>query len=209
MSPFDAATQHASPGSYSVRLGQPSIAVDLAVTRRTGISRFTFPATADANVLFKAADSATGSDTATVHVVGSREVEGSVTSGHFCDTPGSYRLFFDAQFDRPFARFATWKGESVRPESRNQSGSHSGAAVTFDATHDRTVDMKVGISFVSAANAHANLAAENRHWSVDAIRRGHAEWTPPRPHRSHGRSARAATDLLFGAVPQPASQCLQ
>jgi predicted alpha-1,2-mannosidase len=166
---FASTAQHATPGRYSVTLSRPAIAVDLAVTTRTGLARITFPAVADANVLFKVADSAAGADAARTDIVGDREVSGSVTSGRFCDTPGTYTLFFDAQFDRPFRRFATWQGRSIAASRRSRAGPHSGATLTFDATLDRTVMLKVGISFVSVANARANLEAENRGWNVDAV----------------------------------------
>ena len=159
--PFVSRSQRATPGSYSVTFARPSVRVDLAVTTRTGLARFTFPPTTSAGVLLKVADSAAGSDAAQTAITGDHEVTGSVTSGHFCDTPGTYTLFFDAQFDRPFRRTATWVGARVNDGTRAASGPHSGAALTFDTTRDRTVEMKVGISFVSVANARANLAAEN------------------------------------------------
>jgi predicted alpha-1,2-mannosidase len=168
---FDAAAQHAAPGQYSVALGTPAIGVDLAVTTRTGLARFTFPTTSAANLLFKVADSAAGASAAHAQIVGDHEVTGSVTSGQFCDTIGSYTLFFDAQFDRPFQHFATWKGARIVAGARTRAGPHSGVTVTFDATSDRVVNMKVGISFVSLANAQANLAAENTGWRVDSVAR--------------------------------------
>ena len=41
--------------------------------------------------------------------------------------------------------------------------------LTFDTTREHVVNMKIGISFVSVANARANLAAENRGWNVDSV----------------------------------------
>ncbi|MGO9876147.1 MAG: GH92 family glycosyl hydrolase [Acidimicrobiia bacterium] len=168
---FAADSQHAEPGRYSVRFVTPSIGVDLAVTTRTGLARFTFPTTTAADLLFKVADSAAGATAAYTHVVGDDEIAGSVTSGDFCGTIGNYTLFFDAQFDRQFERFATWQGSHVSAGVRVSTGPHSGATITFDATHNRVVNVKVGISFVSIANARANLASENTGWSVDAVAR--------------------------------------
>ncbi len=165
---FDPASQHATPGRYSVTLGDPSVAVDLAVTTRTGLAQFTFPATTAANVLFKVADSAAGSTAANTQVVGDREITGSVTSGAFCDTIGTYTLHFDAQFDQPFERVATWQGGRVTAGARAGHGLHSGAVITFDTTRNPVVKVKVGISFVSVDNARANLA-EDRGWSVSSV----------------------------------------
>ncbi len=157
-----AGSQHAAPGRYSVGSGTPSIGVDLAVTTRTGLARFTFPTTTAADLLFKVADSAAGATAAYTHVVGDDEIVGSVTSGDFCGTIGSYTLFFDAQFDRPFERFATWQGSHVSAGVRVGTGPHSGATITFDATHNRVVKVKVGISFVSIANARESRVGEHR-----------------------------------------------
>ena len=104
-------TQHAAPGRYSVALGEPAIGVDLAVTTRTGLARFTFPTDARSRTCCSRSPTARPAPTAAhAEIVGDREITGSVTSGHFCDTPGTYTLSFDAQFDRPFRRFATWQG---------------------------------------------------------------------------------------------------
>ena len=158
----------ATPGRYTGTFGDPAVGLDLAVTTRTGLARITFPATHDANVVFKIGDSATGSSVATVRVVSDRELTGSVTSGDFCDIPGSYTLYFDAQFDRPFHNTDTWNVATVTG-GRTGNGPHVGATVSFDATRNRTVMLKVGISFVSGANARANLTAENPGWDLSAV----------------------------------------
>ncbi|MFY0575037.1 glycoside hydrolase domain-containing protein [Cystobacter fuscus] len=50
------------------------------------------------------------------------------------------------------------------------NGTGSGAFATFDTTSNPVVQMKIGVSFVSIANAEANLAAENAGWDFDAVR---------------------------------------
>src|SRR5262249_43070008 len=57
---FEHAKEEAAPGSYAVALSEPDVRVDLAVTTRTGLGRFTFPATAEANVLVDVGESAAG-----------------------------------------------------------------------------------------------------------------------------------------------------
>ena len=174
---FTHAAEHASPGRYAVALASPRVSVDIGVTTRTGIATFTFPRVAAANVLFKVADSAVASSDARARVIGSREVAGSVTSGDFCDVPGNYTLSFDAQFSRPFDRSGSWRAGAVAAGSRSASGARSGVYVSFDARTEGSVTMKVGISFVSVANARANLAAENHGWSTDAVARAaSAQW---------------------------------
>ena len=96
---FSHAEEQASPGRYHVVLGgqgQARIPVSLAVTTRSGISSFTFPAGTESNVLFKVADSSNPVTASSVRLVGHDEVEGQVSSGQFCGTGTSYTLHFVA-----------------------------------------------------------------------------------------------------------------
>ncbi len=167
--PFTHAAEHATPGSYRVMLGNGPIDVSLAVAQRSGIASFTFPPTPHANITFKVADSAVPATVAHATVVGKDTIVGSVTSGHFCDTAGTYTLSFVARFDRPFRSVASWRGHTVVAGERTASGPHSGETITFDTRLQRTVRMQVGISFVSIANARANLTSEVRTWNMATV----------------------------------------
>ncbi len=168
--PFSHSTEKASPGNYAVTVGRTPVRVALAVTTRSGLGRFGFPGTGPANVLFKVADSAAGSARSAVRVVGNREVDGSVVSGDFCGTSGDYHLYFAARFDTSFKTFGTWHAKTVTAGSRSSTKNQSGAYVSFTAT-TRAVQMQVGVSFVSVADARGNIEAEQPGWNLDALRR--------------------------------------
>ncbi|HEY3833874.1 MAG TPA: GH92 family glycosyl hydrolase [Acidimicrobiia bacterium] len=169
--PFSHSAEKAAPGRYDVTLGNGPVDASLAVTTRAGVASFAFPPSPHANLTFKVADSAVPASVANTEVVGNDTIVGSVTSGQFCGTVGTYTLSFAAQFDRPFTSFATWKGHTVSASARNVSGAHSGATLTFDAALHHVVGMRVGISFVSIADARANLAAEVHTWDVATVAR--------------------------------------
>ncbi len=179
---FSHDAEHASPGRYQVVLGgvgggQAPIPVSLAVTTRSGISSFTFPAGTESNVLFKVADSSNPVTASTVQVVGHDEVEGQVSSGQFCGTGTAYTLHFVALFDRPFSSAGTWSGAGTTPGTTTCSGTTCGSYVTFDTTKQPQVLMKVGISFVSTQDALENLKAEDPGWSVRAVgSQGQKRW---------------------------------
>ncbi len=159
--------ESATPGRYQVQLDGPDpIGVTLAVTTRSGIASFDFPASMQANLLFKVADSANPVIASDVHIVGHDEMEGQVTSGQFCQTGTNYTLHFVAQFDRPFAAAGTWTSAGLAAAQSTCAGTSCGAYVTFDTTSQRQVLMKVGISFVSTADAAQNLKAEDPGWSL-------------------------------------------
>jgi predicted alpha-1,2-mannosidase len=177
--PFSHTTESASPGSYSTTLGTGSsaIGVDIAATTRTGLGSFTYPTGSQANVLFKVGDSQSFVNAANVSIVGDDEVTGSITEGKFCDMPNMSTVYFAAQFNRPFATQGTWNGTTVNAGSSSATGQDSGAYVGFDTSTEATVGMQVSISYVSVANAQANLAAELHGWSVsDVAAQTRAQW---------------------------------
>ncbi len=57
------------------------------------------------------------------------------------------------------------------------SDPNGGAYVTFDTSSDQTVQVKVGISFVSIQNAQLNLATENSGWDFNQVQTAaHDDW---------------------------------
>lgn len=178
-STFSHRSESASPGYYRVHLDSSNIDVALTVTLRSGLGQFTYPRSQAATMLINAGGSATGnSNVGTgVQIVGSNQVTGSATSGHFCGKANTYRVYFAATFDHPFTTFGTWNGPQVNPKASTSSGQHSGAYVTFDTTQQQVVQVKVGLSFVSVANAQANLAQENPAWNFQTVQQqARAAW---------------------------------
>jgi predicted alpha-1,2-mannosidase len=188
--PFSHADEQASPGSYGVTTGQ--INTELTATAHTGLAQLTYPRGTDSRLLVKVADSANGSAGATFQTIGTNEITGSVTSGHFCGQPDSYTVYFAATFSQPFTATGTWGGtnassarirtnstamtahgkqaplpKSFTTKAATQGGGVvAGGALTFDTTNNPVVDMQVAISYVSTAGAQNNLKAENAHFDL-------------------------------------------
>ena len=117
-------------------------------------------------MLFKVAGSANPVTASSVRVIGHDRLTGQVTSGQFCGTGTNYTVYFSAQFSRPFSSAGSWSGSTVTPGATTCTGAACGAYVTFNTETQRIVLMKVGISFVSTANATANIRAEDPGWSL-------------------------------------------
>ncbi|MFC5201603.1 lectin [Streptomyces kaempferi] len=201
---FSHANESASAGSYKVALNN-QVTTELTTTTRSGMARFTFPSSSQANLIFKLTGSQNGATSTQFTKVSNTEVSGQVTSGHFCGAGNTYSVYFDMVFDQPF----TSQGASVaktsatipaKPgtastnaaEKPNKPVLHgkaptatapkaakagatpnaaaSNAYVTFNTTANPVVQAKVGISYVSVANAMANRAAENTGWDFNATR---------------------------------------
>ncbi|GAA2701980.1 alpha-1,2-mannosidase [Actinoplanes palleronii] len=160
-SSFSHADESATAGAYTVTLGN-GVTTELTTTTRTGMARFTFPQTNQANLLFKLGSAGTRTDAQSFTRVSSTEIRGWITSGHFCADSPTYTLRFSMVFDRPMTSDGTFSG---------------GNSVTFDASSNRVVTAKVGVSFVSDANAAANRAAEIPGWDFAATRQAaHTAW---------------------------------
>jgi predicted alpha-1,2-mannosidase len=142
---FSHSNESASAGLYSVNLGN-GVGVKLTATPRTGLGQFTFPSTTQANLLFKMNSSQNGTSNQHFTVVSNTEVTGQVTDGQFCGAGNTYTVYFDLKFNTPFASSGTFSG---------------GDYVTFNTTSTATVLTKVGLSYVSVANATGNLTAED------------------------------------------------
>ncbi len=165
---FSHSDEKASPGYYSVKLAS-GVAVHLSVTTRTGLGVFTFPASTQSTILLNVGVDATGVREAEARLVGDKKAEGSVTSGGFCGSHNQYTLYFAAEFNRPFSSYGAWGGATLQRGARAAKGPHSGIFATFNTTNNRTVEMKVALSYVSAADAWLNLAHENRGWDIVTV----------------------------------------
>ncbi|WP_329348398.1 GH92 family glycosyl hydrolase [Streptomyces sp. NBC_01261] len=157
--------EHASPGYYQVGL-KSGIEAELTATARTGVQRYTFPATDKANVLLNAAQSLHSGVTSKVEVLDNRTVRTSITGRGFCQDTKPYTVYTVTHFDRPFTTYGTWNGSTVTAGSRTGSG---GAYVRFDTSKDRTVEATTALSYVDAHGAAVNLRAEGGS-SFDAVR---------------------------------------
>ena len=171
----------AHPGYYSVQLDN-GVQTELTVAERAGIARFKFPAGTTRTFIFNAAGSATigaehrANDTSTIEIRGNDSLVGTVHSGGFCGSPTHYVLYFVAKFQKPFVSSGTWT-DKLAPASSKAEGHKAGAYVWFpDGTEP--IVLKVGISFVSIANAEGNLAEEIPGWEFDAVHAAaKAAWT--------------------------------
>ena len=171
-SKIDHRHERASPGYYRIamRRGGSTIHAQLTATTRTGYGRFTYPRGRPATMLINAGGSAAGDRSASVAIdPGAHEVTGAASSGGFCSQRNTYRVYFAARFDRGFRGYGTWENQSLMPGSTTATdgaspGTHAaqaGAYVAPETSRRGVVEVRVGLSFVSVADAEQNLAAES------------------------------------------------
>jgi predicted alpha-1,2-mannosidase len=162
---FSHDTEKASPGYYRVGL-KSGIQAELTATARTGVQRYTAPATGKADILLNAAQSLHRTVSTKVEVLDNRTVRTEITGRGFCQDTRPYTVYTITRFDRPFTAYGTWNGSTVTDGARS---GRDGAYVRFDTTEDRTVEATTALSYVDAHGAAVNLRAEGGR-SFDAVR---------------------------------------
>jgi predicted alpha-1,2-mannosidase len=227
---FSHRDEDAAPGFYRVRLdpGTPkAIESELTTTTRGGLGRFEFPPSASATMLVNPGGSSLANYAADVRIDPTRrEITGSATAGEFCLNHNTYRVYFAARFDRPFAAFGTWRRQLLLPGSTRSSDStpvalgyapnpwgpqsvpgdpsstaQAGAYLTFDTRQSQTVTVKVAVSYVSGDAARRNLEAEIPAWDFAGTRKAAARAWNTLLNRARVRGgSRSRTRMYYTAL---------
>ena len=142
-SPYDHSLEHAEAGYYSVELTKYATRVELTASTHAGMQRYTFPPVPQANVIADPTLGVDGSRAGHLQVTPPNEISGWTRS--------RYPVYFVARFSQPFS-------------------STGSSWVSFDALHNRTVTMRVGISFVDLTGARRNLQREAPDFDFDRMR---------------------------------------
>jgi predicted alpha-1,2-mannosidase len=163
--PFSHKNEAAFPGYYGVTFPELGIAAELTATRRVGVHRYTF-AEGQAPRLIIHVSSVLGrgsSKEGQVRVIPeANEIEGSVrTLGSFAKRYGGLKTYFVARCNRRFVEHGTWTGDTFSRAQATAAGDDVGVELIFGKRDvPQQVELKLAISYVSIANARANLEAE-------------------------------------------------
>ena len=178
-SKFSHASEVMVPGYYKVHLDDSKVTAELTATERTGMHRYTFPASAKSCFLLdmmhtdpKQKDPVRWSS---LKVVGND----SIVGGRQMDVWGKGRqIFFAMKFSKPFTSVDFYSdGALVDDGSKELKGKALRAVVHFKTHASEVVLVKTGISGVGVDGAEKNLAVEAPGWDFNGIRTAaHAMW---------------------------------
>ena len=165
------------PGYYSNTLEKYNVKTEVTATSRTSIERYTFPK-GESHILFNLGEGLTNETGATMRFVNDREIEGTKLLGTFCYFPQSvFPIYFVMRLSKAPKQSGYWK--KMRPMTaeaewdntagkyklyteyrRDISGDDIGAWFDFDTQEGETIEVRMGVSFTSIANARENLEKE-------------------------------------------------
>lgn len=171
-------------GVYSVDLSRYGISVRLSATQRAAVHEYTFPGTDKINnILVDLGSFLTSHEKqefvgSEVRILSETEIEGYSRIRGGWNFSRAYTVYFYAKFDAPCSSFGTWKSGKLYPNKDLQydSNEKTGAYFTFDARKNKTVRVKVGISYMGVNKARKNTEEINT-WDLDSIKdKAVVEW---------------------------------
>lgn len=178
----------ANPGYYGTYLNKHKVKAEVTATTRTGLSRYTFPA-GESHVLLNLGLGLTNESGAAVKIVSDTEIEGYKLTGTFCYNPGTERpVYFVARFSKPAKSFGVWKKQPRLQGVEHDWSNHSGVVkfyegyrremagdsigvyFNYETVEGESIEVQVGVSYVSIANARLNLDVEQRGFNFERVR---------------------------------------
>ncbi|MEN2414898.1 GH92 family glycosyl hydrolase [Flavobacterium mesophilum] len=181
---------------YSVDVDKYKVKSEFTASKRVGVSRFTFPK-GQSNILLNLGLGLTNEEGAMVKVVSSTEIEGMRSVGSFCyNSPeDAYPVYFVAKFSKPASNYGVWKktpkydgveaqwmgynGKTrmMKNTIKTVVGDSIGTYFSYQFDKKETVEVKIGVSYVSIENARENLEKETGDKPFDTIyKETYDEW---------------------------------
>ncbi len=163
---FSHRNETAQPGYYAVKLDDDKVLAELTTTKRAGVHRYTYPATAEANIIIDLAhrDKVIDSE---LKVTGGRTVVGWRRSEAWAK---NQIVYFAIEFSQPFTSYGIAVDDQIIPDLKEVRRQNVKAFFRFDVRDGTRVMAKVALSAVSVDGARGNLAAEARDWDFEKVR---------------------------------------
>lgn len=166
-SDYDHDFEASTPFYYAADLQSWNVRAEMTATRQAAIYRFTLPASDAAHFAMSFGKEAE------LNILGNNTIEGSQritgTVSNIADMSRMTRMYFHAEFSKPFASFQTWQGTVLSGE-RKQTGNGIGFVSSAPSAAGGIVQVRIGISYISVDQARRNLHREIPDWNFDRVK---------------------------------------
>jgi predicted alpha-1,2-mannosidase len=166
-SEFDHDFETSTPYYYAVNLETFDIKAELTASQQAAYYRFTFPASSHAHLALRLKSDAEISVLNDYAVEGSEPVLDRI--GRVGGSAKETREYFYAEFSKPFQDKKTWKGDSLA-DVPNQKGDQIGFLADWSTNTGEQIEVRVGLSYISAEQAHRNLVREIPGWTFNKLK---------------------------------------
>lgn len=171
---FSKTTEVCKPGYYSVDLDKYQVKAELTASERVGFHRYHYGKTENAHLLLDLDFSMLWDKTMDTYItqINDHTIAGYRFSKGWAD---DQRVYFAMELSVPISRLELYLGKD-QVKAKEVKGTGAKAAMFFDAVKHPDIEVKVGISPVSAENALANIRAEIPGWDFEKARQqaGHS-----------------------------------
>lgn len=167
------------PGYHAVFLDSYGIKAELTSTTRVGFHRYQFPKSKESHILLDLGTLLGPSGTLKGYAkkVSDKEIQGYALMDKTVRRPKPVYVYFNIQFDTKFEQMSAWQDGQLLGKADEFAGSNGGIYLKFDTQKDKTIQMKVGISYVNADQARLNMQEELPHWDFDrVVQESSEEW---------------------------------
>ena len=162
---YDHDFETATPYYYSASLETWRIKAEFTTSYQAAYYRFTFPASRHAHLAISLEKNAQLEVAGPMSVQGSEMISGPV--GELAHATGETIQYFYIEFSMPLEHYQTWSGDGLSNTSK-QAGNHIGLVTdTAVQAAEPTIEVRVGISYISVEQAHRNLEREIPAWTFD------------------------------------------
>jgi len=166
-SDFDHDFEIATPYHYEADLQTWGIRAELTASRQAACYRFTFPASDHAHLVLSLENGSEFTVIDNSSLQGSRIITDS--TGRTVDAGKETREYFYARFSKPFHLFQTWKGNQLS-RATNQAGDHIGFVTDAQSAAGEQIEVRIGLSYISADQARRNLEREIPGWTFERVK---------------------------------------
>jgi len=160
-----------APGYHKVLLERFGIEAELTSTKRVGFHRYTYPDGVAAKIVLDLSENLGPSKMAGgfIRQVNEHELRGYVINERTVRRPLPVTVYFHIVVDGEIERLDGWKGLQALKDVKRVKGQNPGAIITFTEESGTSIQMKVGISYVSMKQAKLNVDSELPDWDFDAV----------------------------------------
>ncbi len=181
--------EQATPGYYTNELTKYGIKCEVTATPRTAIERYTFKK-GQGNILLNLGDALSNECGAMVRRVNDTEIEGFRILGTFCyNSHATFPMYFVMRVSKAPKTSGFWKKQPhlgkaedaweqyvgkyklYENRTRDMAGNEIGYYMTYDCNEGEQIEVQIGVSFVSIANARLNLNTEQPTANFEQVRR--------------------------------------
>ncbi|MEA1876769.1 MAG: GH92 family glycosyl hydrolase [Bacteroidota bacterium] len=186
----------ASPGYYRTFLKKHGVIAEMTATTRSGISHYQFPA-GESHILVNLGLGLTNENGAFVKRVSETEIEGFKMLGTFCYNPQNvFPIYFVVRVSKKPEKIRYWKfhkkliGDKTNWCStdgtykiyekywKELAGDDIGVVFSYNTRPNESINVQVGISYVSIENARENLDKEQEGFQFAKVREAaRQEWS--------------------------------